>query len=261
VTANDFRRIALGMEGAIESSHMGHPDFRVNNRIFATLHHDNRFGMVKLSPEEQAMFIRSHASVFAPESGAWGLQGCTRVHIDLADEDVLGEAMTLAWRSAVSKTPTKRTGSTTAAKAQKAKTQNAKAAKPVRAKTGTPRSRNFKELVAPYPREVQDLAQATRSLMLELLPKVNETVDPTGPYIQYGYEPGYAGVVSYITINQKGVKLGVARGTSLPDPKKLLQGTGKGNRHIVIKTPADLRTPGLRQLVRAALAAWKKERA
>ena len=42
VTAKDFRRIALGMEGAIESSHMDHPDFRVNNRIFATLTHDEQ---------------------------------------------------------------------------------------------------------------------------------------------------------------------------------------------------------------------------
>ena len=67
--------------------------------------------------------------------------------------------------------------------------------------------------------------------------------------------------MSYITVSQKGVKFGVARGASLPDPKKLLRGTGKGNRHVVINTTADLRTPGLRQLVRAALAAWKKERA
>jgi hypothetical protein len=264
LTANDFRRIALGMEGVIESAHMGHPDFRVNNRIFATLHHDDRFGMVKLSPEEQAMFMRSHPSMFEPESGAWGLQGCTRVHIDSVDEDVLGEAMTLAWRSVVSKTARvrapKSAESKAATKAQKAKAAGP-AAKPPRAKTVTSRSRTFKELVAPYPREVQALAQATRSLIKELLPKATETVDPTGPYIQYGYEPGYAGVVSYITVNQKGVKLGVARGTSLPDPKKLLHGTGKGVRHVVIETPADLRTPGLRQLVRAALAAWKKERA
>ena len=97
--------------------------------------------------------------------------------------------------------------------------------------------------------------------MMEVLPKVKETVDPTGPYITYAYEPGYKGVVSYITVSKQGVKLGVARGTSLPDPKKLLQGSGKSNRHVVIKTPDDLETPGLRQLVRAALAAWKKERA
>ena len=100
-----------------------------------------------------------------------------------------------------------------------------------------------------------------RALMLELLPKVNETVDSTGPYIHYSYAPGYKGVVGYITVNQKGLKFGLANGASLPDPKKLLQGTGKAGRHIVVNTPADLRAPGLRQLVRAAHTAWKKERA
>jgi hypothetical protein len=68
-------------------------------------------------------------------------------------------------------------------------------------------------------------------------------------------------VVGYIIVSQKGVKLGVASGASLPDPKKLLQGSGKAHRHVVIKAASDLRQPGLRQLIRAALAAWKKERA
>lgn len=130
-----------------------------------------------------------------------------------------------------------------------------------KAPKGAKPSRTFEDLVAAYPRDVQALARAARSLMLDILPNVEETVDPTGPYISYGYEPGYKGVVSYITVSQKGVKFGVARGASLPDPKKLLSGTGKGVRHVVINTPDDLRTPGLRQLVRAALAAWKKERA
>ena len=122
-------------------------------------------------------------------------------------------------------------------------------------------TRTLKEMLAPYPRDVQSLARAARALMMDVLPKVKETVDPTGPYITYAYEPGYKGVVSYITVSKQGVKLGVARGTSLPDPKKLLQGSGKANRHVVIKTLDDLETPGLRQLVRAALAAWKRERA
>jgi hypothetical protein len=243
------------MDGAIEGAHMGHPDFRLNNRIFASLHHDDRFGMVKLTPEEQEGFLRSHPSMFEPESGAWGLQGYTRVHIDAAEQDAVGEAMTLAWRGVASK-PLARPRSASAAKARKATTT-----KPVRAQANAKPARTFKELVAPYPREVQALAKAARSLMLDVLPKVDESVDPTGPYITYGYGPGYKDVVSYITVSQKGVKFGVARGASLPDPKKLLRGTGKGNRHVVISTPADLRTPGLRDLVRAALAAWKKERA
>jgi len=256
LSSKDFRRIALGMEGAIESAHMGHPDFRINNRIFSTLHHDDHYGMVKLTPDEQRAFMRAHPSAFAPESGAWGLQGCTRVRIDAVDEDTLGEAMTLAWRAASSKPPSRSSRATTISKAA-----TKKAAKPKRSQAGTGATRTFADLVASYPRDVQALARATRALMLELLPQVEETVDSTGPYISYGYGPGYKGVVSYLTFNQKGVKLGIAGGSALPDPRKLLQGTGKSHRHVVIETPADLRTPGLRPLVRAALAAWKKDRA
>jgi hypothetical protein len=124
-----------------------------------------------------------------------------------------------------------------------------------------PATRTFADLVAAYPEGVQDLARQTRALMFDVLPNVEETIDETGPYVTYGYGRGYKGVVSYITVNHKGVKLGVAGGASLPDPKKLLQGSGKAHRHVVIQTASDLRQPGLRQLVRAALAAWKKERA
>ena len=100
VTADDLRRIALGQKGAVEGAHMGHPDFRVNGRIFATLHPGNRTGMVKLTPEQQQDVIREHPAAFAPESGAWGRQGCTAVRLDAVDEDTLGAALTLAWRHA-----------------------------------------------------------------------------------------------------------------------------------------------------------------
>jgi hypothetical protein len=56
---NDFRRIALGMEGAVEGAHMGHPDFRVNNRIFATLHHDRESGGLTLTPAQQEQFVHA----------------------------------------------------------------------------------------------------------------------------------------------------------------------------------------------------------
>ena len=50
MTADDFRDLALSMPDAVEGAHMGHPDFRVNGRIFATLHADMKFGMVALTP-------------------------------------------------------------------------------------------------------------------------------------------------------------------------------------------------------------------
>jgi hypothetical protein len=107
MTADDFRGIALGMKDAIESSHMDHPDFRVNGRIFATLHADMQWGMVKLTPEEQQRFVQEAPDAFKPENGAWGLQGCTAVRLDRVDEEMIGEALTLAWRATAAKPPAK----------------------------------------------------------------------------------------------------------------------------------------------------------
>jgi hypothetical protein len=112
MSPREFRRIALGMSEAIEGAHMGHPDFRVHGRIFATLHADDRHGMVKLTPEQQDQFVRDNPGTFEPENGAWGLQGCTRVLLSAVDQETLGEAMTLAWqntaRSAVAKRPARK---------------------------------------------------------------------------------------------------------------------------------------------------------
>ena len=104
MTEQAFRRMALGLTEAVEGAHMGHPDFRVNGRIFATLQPARHRGMVNLTPEQQQRMLREAPAIFSPESGAWGRQGCTRVHLDVAEEDIVGEALTLAWRNTVTRT-------------------------------------------------------------------------------------------------------------------------------------------------------------
>jgi hypothetical protein len=101
VTAAAFRRIALGFDGAIEKSHMGHPDFRAaNGKIFATLGAvDAAHGMVKLTPDQQKQFVADHPAAFAPINGAWGLGGATLVTLAEVDTETLGEAMTMAWKN------------------------------------------------------------------------------------------------------------------------------------------------------------------
>ena len=101
MTPNEFRRIALQMKDATEGAHMGHPDFRANGKIFATLYPDGISGMVKLTPDQQQDFMRADSRAFVPASGAWGRQGCTTVRLDSVEEDALGEAMTLAWHNTV----------------------------------------------------------------------------------------------------------------------------------------------------------------
>ena len=99
MTDDDFRAIALGLNGASEGAHMGHPDFRADGRIFASLRGDGQRGMVKLTPDQQAEFINRAPRAFEPESGAWGRQGCTRVLLRAADAEIVGEALTLARRN------------------------------------------------------------------------------------------------------------------------------------------------------------------
>ena len=103
MNAETFRRIVLGLKDAIESSHMDHPDFRVNGKVFATLKHDGKSGMVKLTPEQQREFIEEDPKTFSPEAGAWGRMGCTKVVLATADADTVGRALTLGRQNLLQK--------------------------------------------------------------------------------------------------------------------------------------------------------------
>jgi hypothetical protein len=117
--------MALAFDGAVEGAHMGHPDFRAHGRVFASLHADRTTGTVALPPEEQARFVDT-GDAFSPESGAWGRQGYTRVMLATVDEELLGEAMTLAWRYAAAR------GAKTRRAGDKAQTPKPKAQTPTR---------------------------------------------------------------------------------------------------------------------------------
>jgi hypothetical protein len=99
MTADDFRRIALNLEGAEESSHMGAPDFRVGGRIFATLASQAQgYGNLMLTPEQQAAFVEEAPDIFLPIPGGWGRMGMTHIVLEAASEDVLTGALRTAWK-------------------------------------------------------------------------------------------------------------------------------------------------------------------
>ncbi len=104
MNAGDFRRIALSLEGAEESSHMGAPDFRVQGKIFATLASQRQgFGNLKLTLEQQTDFVRELPDVFLPIPGGWGRMGMTHIRLAAASEDVLTGALRTAWQLRLSK--------------------------------------------------------------------------------------------------------------------------------------------------------------
>ena len=101
MNTEDFRRLALSFPDTVESSHMNHPDFRVNGKIFATLHYpDDGYAMVKLPPDQQEAFVELDPSSFAPVPGGWGRQGATNVHLKTVKEESLRGALTVAWQNA-----------------------------------------------------------------------------------------------------------------------------------------------------------------
>jgi hypothetical protein len=100
MTQEDFRRMALSLEGASERAHMGHPDFRAGGKVFATLGYpDNGWAMVKLAPEEQRNFTGAYPEAFVPVKGAWGRGGCTSVLLRAANVQMVQPALDLAWAS------------------------------------------------------------------------------------------------------------------------------------------------------------------
>ena len=103
MTENEFRRLALKLPETSEVGHMGHPDFRVRGKIFATLGYPSSgWGMVKLTPDQQDVFIHLDAA-FVPAKGAWGLRGGTTVSLKAAPKAMVREALLAAWRNTAPK--------------------------------------------------------------------------------------------------------------------------------------------------------------
>jgi hypothetical protein len=120
MTADDFRRLALRLEGAEEGSHMGAVDFRVGGRIFATLaSQDQGYGNLMLSPAQQTEFVREQPNIFLPIAGGWGRMGATHIRLAAANEDVLAGALHTAWKLRVEKNGKPKTKRASTAKRRK----------------------------------------------------------------------------------------------------------------------------------------------
>jgi hypothetical protein len=109
MTEDEFREMALSLPGAMETSHMNHPDFRVGGKVFATLRYPHRgWGMIALTPDEQLLVVQAEPDVFAPVNGAWGRGGATLVDLKAARKRSVRTALTAAWRRRAPKQHTRK---------------------------------------------------------------------------------------------------------------------------------------------------------
>ena len=99
MTAADFRRIALSLEGVEEYSHAGFPAFRVGGRKFASLASQPQgYGNLMLTLEQQTAFVEEAPEIFLPIPGGWGKMGHTHICLAAAGESVLAGALRTAWK-------------------------------------------------------------------------------------------------------------------------------------------------------------------
>jgi len=103
MTADAFRRLTLNLPESVEGSHMGHPDFRVAGKIFATLGPGEVWGMLKLTPKQQTELVAGHPKAFEPFNGAWGRRGCTKVLLKSATKAAVAPALVAAWANTAPK--------------------------------------------------------------------------------------------------------------------------------------------------------------
>jgi hypothetical protein len=95
-----FRRLALALPKAVEGSHMDHPDFRLNNQIFATLSGQEKgCGVLKLTIDQQAAFVTDQPHIFSPVQGGWGRMGMTYIQLHQADESIMAGALQTAYQN------------------------------------------------------------------------------------------------------------------------------------------------------------------
>ena len=99
MTAADFRRIALSLDGVEEYPHAGLPAFRVGGRKFASLASQAQgYGNLMLTLEQQVAFVEGAPEIFLPIPGGWGRMGHTHIRLAAASEDVLTGALRTAWK-------------------------------------------------------------------------------------------------------------------------------------------------------------------
>jgi hypothetical protein len=111
-----------------------------------------------------------------------------------------------------------------------------------------------------YAPEVRAVAISARTLIAEVIPQVEETVDAAARTIGYGFGPGYRGMICTLILSKQGVKLGIVDGATLADPDRLLAGMGKRHKYVELTSDADVLRPGVRALVARRFGVWRAAR-
>ena len=111
-----------------------------------------------------------------------------------------------------------------------------------------------------YDKPISSLGLHLREYLRTELKGCIEIPDESANIVAYGYGTGYTDLICTIIPSKKGIKLGFNRGSELPDPEKLLTGSGKVHRYVEIKSENDIHSAAIRALIGEGIKAWKVRR-
>jgi len=99
ITIEQARKAALSLPKTEEKPHFHLTSFRIKNKIFATIHADKNYVMVKLSTIDQSVFCAYNKEVVFPVPGGWGKRGATFINLKKVKKSMLLDALTIAWKT------------------------------------------------------------------------------------------------------------------------------------------------------------------
>ncbi len=115
----------------------------------------------------------------------------------------------------------------------------------------------LKIFLGQYDKEIAQNVMKLREIISATLPGIKEQVDLPAKMIAYIYGRRYSDMICTIIPSKTEIKLGFYKGTDLPDPQNLLEGTGKISRYVQIKTMEQIESSGIKGLIQNALEAYK----
>ena len=119
-------------------------------------------------------------------------------------------------------------------------------------------ARTVDDFLSQYDKRVYSIACKLRSVLLANLPGIIEQLDVPARIVAYCYGQKYSEMICTIIPSKKGLKLGFYKGNELPDPGKMLEGSGKISRYAEIKTEEQINSLALKKLLSEALSAYKQ---
>jgi len=99
ISIEQARKAALSLPETEEKPHFDLTSFRVKNKIFATIHADKNYVMVKLSAIDQSVFCAYNKEVIFPVPGGWGKKGATFIDLKKVKKSMLLDALSTAWKT------------------------------------------------------------------------------------------------------------------------------------------------------------------